>query len=178
MTPSRTIRNLSWTFGLLIGGMWVGEVLLGNLGGTSVLGNVRDLHPHVYGIALLCAIGAVIVTAVGGAVAAYRTFSIASALRVGIWSGMISGAIAAVACMGITVLFHDAMMTDPSNIHEFARSALRPPTQAELSAFLYWDAVGGAFNHLWIGPLLGIMIGGPGAVLGRLGSRGRSQEAS
>ncbi|SPE33890.1 hypothetical protein SBA3_2070003 [Candidatus Sulfopaludibacter sp. SbA3] len=31
-------KRLSILFGLLIGGMWMGEVLLGNLGGTSVLG--------------------------------------------------------------------------------------------------------------------------------------------
>jgi hypothetical protein len=35
-------------------------------------------------------------------------------------------------------------MKDPENIREFALSAHRAPTEAELSGFLYWDALGGA----------------------------------
>jgi hypothetical protein len=148
--------------------MWIGEVLLGNLGGTSVFGNLRELRPSIYAMAPLFALGAVGVTAVGGAVAAYRTGSIGAALRVGVWSGVISGAMTALTGLSITVLFHHAMMMDPSNVHEFARSAHRPPSEAELSAFLYWDALGGGLNHTWIGPLLGVTIGGAGAVIGKL----------
>jgi hypothetical protein len=44
-------RKLSTILGLLIGGMWMGEILLGNLGGTSVFGNLRDVHPRVYAMA-------------------------------------------------------------------------------------------------------------------------------
>ena len=146
----------------------MGEVLLGNLGGTSVLGNLRELHPSIYAMVPRFAFGAVMVTAVAGAVAAYRTGSIGIALRVVVWSGVISGAITAITGMSITVLFHHAMMMDPSNVHEFARSALHPPSEAELSAFLYWDALGGALNHLWIGPVLGVTIGGAGALIGKL----------
>jgi hypothetical protein len=69
--------------------------------------------------------------------------------------------------ISVTILFHDAMMLDPSNIHELSRGAQRLPTQAELSAFLYWDAIGGGFNHIWIGPLLGITFGGIGAMVGK-----------
>ena len=60
------------------------------------------------------------------------------------------------------------MMLDPSNIHEFALNANRTPTQAELSNFLYTDALGGALNMMWIRPLLGITLGGLGAVAGKL----------
>jgi hypothetical protein len=44
--------------------------------------------------------------------------------------------------MGMVTLFHSALMQDPSNIHEFARTAHRAPTEAELSSFLYWDMLG------------------------------------
>jgi hypothetical protein len=64
------------------------------------------------------------------------------------------------------------MMKDPSNIHEFARSAHRPPTEAELSDFLYWDALAGGVNHISIGPLLGLTIGGIGALIGKLVRQG------
>ncbi len=146
----------------------MGEVLLGNLGGTSVLGNLRDFHPGVYCLAPWFALGAVGVTAFGGFVAAYRTLSIVVALRVGLWSGLISGVITLVTLVSILVLFHDAMMKDPSNVHEFARGAHRVPAEAELSSFIYTDGLAGGVNHLWIGPLLGITVGGLGAVMGKL----------
>jgi hypothetical protein len=160
-------KRLAIIFGLLIGAMWMGEVLLGNLGGTSVLGNLRDFHPSIYALAPLFAWGAVAVTAVAGLLTAYRTGSIGVALRVGLWSGLISGAITFAAGMSIILLFHDAMMKDPSNIHEFARGAYRVPSEAELSRFLYWDGLAGGVNHLWIGPLLGVTVGGIAAVAGK-----------
>jgi hypothetical protein len=92
-SESSVVRTMSWTFGVLIGGMWMGEVLLGNLGGTSVLGNLRDFHPRVHAMAPRFALGAVGLTALAGLVAAYRTGSIGAALRVGVWSRVISGAI-------------------------------------------------------------------------------------
>ena len=55
----RTVRRLRWTLGVLIGGMWMGEVLVGNLGGTAVLGNLREVHPRVYAMAPWFALGAV-----------------------------------------------------------------------------------------------------------------------
>jgi hypothetical protein len=108
---------MSWIFGLLIGATWMGEVIIGNLGGTSVFGNVREFHPRIYSLAPLFALAAVVCTALSGIIAAYRTGRIRAALQVGIWSGLISGAIVGVTLMSITVLFHDAMLQDPSNIH-------------------------------------------------------------
>jgi len=156
------VARLSWQFGALIGVMWMAEVTLANLGGTPVLGSLGAFR----GLAPLFALAAVACTMLGGYAAAHRTGSMRSAIYVGIWSGLISGAILFVTLMSITVAFHSAMMLDPSNVHEFARSAHRPPTSAELSSFLYRDALGGAVNHLWIGPLLGVTVGAAGAVAG------------
>jgi hypothetical protein len=141
--------------------IWVAQ------GGTSVFRNVRDVHPRVYAMAGWFALGAVGATGMGGLIAAYRTSRISTALRVGVWSGLLSGSMVFVICMSIVTIFHGALMQDPSNIREFARAAHRAPTAAELSSFLYWDALGGAVNHLWIGPLLGLTIGGIGAVIGK-----------
>jgi hypothetical protein len=160
-------KRLSILFGLLIGAMWIGEVLLGNLGGTSVFGYLRDVHPRVFALAPAFALAAVIVTLFGGMLAAYQLNSIPAALRVGVWSGLLSGGIALLTLLAVTFLFHNAMMGDPANIHEFARSAHHLPAQAELSRFLYIDALGGGLNHLWIGPLLGVTVGAVGAVFGK-----------
>jgi hypothetical protein len=80
--------------------------------------------------------------------------------------------------MIVVIHFHAALMKDPSNIHEFARTAHRPPTAPELSTFLYWDALGGALNHLWIGPLLGLTVGGIGAILGKLAHDGAAKKSA
>jgi hypothetical protein len=161
-------KRLSIFFGLFIGAMWMGEVITGNLGGTPVFGNLRDSSPRLQELAPWFAMGAVSVTAVSGLVAAYRTGSIGAALRVGVWSGVISGVMVFVTGVTIVVLFHDAMMKDPSNIHEFSLSADRPPTDAELSGFLYSDMLAGMVAHLFIGPLLGVTVGGIGALIGKL----------
>ena len=87
--------------------MWIGEVLVGNPGGTSVFGNLRDFHPRIYALAPVLAWSAVGVTAIGGVVAAYRTSSIAAAFRVGLWSGVISEGITFVTILSILILFHD-----------------------------------------------------------------------
>ncbi len=40
--------------------------------------------------------------------------------------------------------------------------------EAELSQLIYRDGFAGGVNHVWIGPLLGITVGGIGAVMGKL----------
>jgi len=161
------VKTLSWRFGCLIGAMWMGLMLLGNLGGTSVLGHVRELHPGIYALNRLFWTGAVGFILLAGIVASYKFGSIAAALKVGVLAGLISGAIVFVTLMSITFLFHGAMMLDPANVHEFSLGAHRAPTQAELSKFLYADALGGALNMMWICPLLGIILGGLGAIAGK-----------
>jgi hypothetical protein len=162
-----TVRDMSWLFGLLIGAMWIGEILLGNLSGTPVFGNLGQGHPEVYRVAAWFAVAAVGMTAAGGFVASHRTGSVGAALRVGVWSGLISGVMVLLTAIALVLLFHDAMMRDPSNIHEFARSAHRPPTEAELSSFVFWDSLAGGVNHVWIGPLVGMTAGGIGGLLGK-----------
>lgn len=130
-------------------------------------GNLQDAYPRVDALGGLFAWSAVGTTAIGGFVAAHRTRSISAALRVGLWSGLISGAITFATLASVVVLFHDAMVRDPSNIREFALSVHRQPSEAELSRFSYTDGLAGGVNHLWIGPLLGITVGGIGAVLGK-----------
>jgi hypothetical protein len=52
-------------------------------------------------------------------------------------------------------------------IHEFARGVHHVPSEAELSRFVYWDGLAGGVNHMWIGPLLGVTVGGIAAVVGK-----------
>ncbi|HEY1948207.1 MAG TPA: hypothetical protein VGG97_14445 [Bryobacteraceae bacterium] len=111
------IRRLRLLFGFLIGAMWMGEVLFGNLGDTALLGNVRTFHFHAYraiGWSFVC--GALAFTALGGFYSAYRTGDFLVALQVAIWSGLISGAITLTTLLAMTAFFLDALQRLESSL--------------------------------------------------------------
>jgi hypothetical protein len=157
------IRRLSLFFGIAIGTMWMGEVVFGNLGDTSVLGNLRTVHVHAYRVIGWSFIfGALAFTMLAGFYTAYRTGNARAAIQVAIWSGLISGAITSITLMGITAIFLDALRQSPSNLAEFVKSG-----DQSISHFLYMDALEGGLNHLWIGAGLGAILGSVGAFVGR-----------
>jgi len=156
------VRRFSLLYGLLIGIMWMGEVLVGNLGDTPVLGNLRTFHFHLYGFLCWSFIGgALAFTMFSGFYTAYRTGNAPVARKVAHWSGLISGAITFVTLLGMTALFLDALQHSRSDLNEFARDG-----DASFTHFLFMDALGGGLNHLWIGPALGIVLGFPAAAAG------------
>jgi hypothetical protein len=156
------VRRLSLLFGLLIGMMWVGEVLFGNLGDTSVFGSARTLHLHAFQIAQCFVAGALAFTILSGFYGAHRTGTVKVAIKVAVWSGLISGVMTLVTLVGMTLLFLNALSQSPSDLAEFARSG-----DQSISRFLILDALGGGLNHLWIGPGLGLVLGSIGGVLGK-----------
>jgi hypothetical protein len=117
-------RNPNLIPGLLIGAMWMGEIIFGNLGDTAVLGNIRTFD--------------------------FKTYRVIGSLFIG-------GAIAFTTIMAITVLFRDALLLAPSNVKEFAGNAHA----------MFRDALGAGVNHLWIGPLSGVTLGGIGSAFGK-----------
>jgi hypothetical protein len=160
--PLRTERNMSWIFGSLMGSMWMGYVLALNLDG--LLGR----STHAYALTPWFLAGAMVFTASSGFLAAYWTGSGGTAMGVAFWSGVISAAITIVTVIVINTLFHDVMMQDSSTIRAFIRAVHHAPTNTELSDFIWTDALGGCVMQLWIGPLLGLVIGGPGALVGKI----------
>ena len=138
-------------------------VLISDLGGTSVFGS----STHVYAMTPWFVASAIAFTALSGFLAAYWTGSVGTAIGVAFWSGVIGAAITIVTVIGVNVLFHDVLMQDPSNIGAFLRAVHHKPTNTELSDFIWTDALGGCAIQLWIGPLLGLVIGGTAALVGR-----------
>lgn len=146
----------------------MGYVLVSNLGGTSVLGGstrVYAMNPWFVAIAIAF-------TTLSGLLAAYWTGSIGAAMGVAFWSGVISAAITIATVIGINILFHDVMMQDPSTTRAFVQAVHYAPTNAELSDFIWTDALGGCACQLWIGPLSGLVIGGIGALIGKIARNG------
>jgi hypothetical protein len=146
-------RSTGTKSGLLTGTFWVALVAGGNLGGGAFV--------------IWFGLGLLLVMVMTGMTIAERTGSIKSALRVGLHSGVLSGAICFVGLLAFTALFLNVMMRDPANIRDFVRHAGHQPSRVEFSSFLYRDALGGALNMLWISPLLTILLGTAGAVFGR-----------
>jgi len=110
--------------------------------------------------------------------ASFRTRSFIAALKVGALSGLIGCSILFVTGMGMTIAFHDAMMKDPGNVHEYELSSPTPPTEEQLSDFIYSDALEGSIIMMFEGPLAGTIlgaIGGGGGMLLILAFRKRSR---
>jgi hypothetical protein len=102
-------------------------------------------------------------------VATCRTRSFVAALKVGALSGLIGSSILFVTGMGMTVAFHDAVMKDPGNVHEYRLSTpTPPPTEEQLSDFIYSDALEGSVIMMFEGPLAGTILGAIGGGAGML----------
>src|SRR6185312_14473587 len=139
--------------GLLIGLFWI---VLGAGGDFGAAAALVVLVPVVLLVMLMT-----------GITVGERTGSIRSALRVAIHSGLLSGAICFFGFWAFTAVFLNVMMRDPANVRDFVRHSGHLPSPAELSKFLYRDALGGALNMLWISPMLTILFGVAGAAFGK-----------
>jgi len=161
----------SWTFGILLGVVATIGYAAGSLFGTPIFAQLRELYPHFFGLPWghwFFVWGGPIVLALAGTVTACRTRSFAAAVQVGALSGLIGSSILFITGMGITVAFHDAIMKDPAAVHEYELSMPTPPTPAQVSSFVYWDALGGVLMLMWITPLAGTILGAIGGGGGML----------
>lgn len=147
--------------------MWMGEVLLGNLGDTEVFGNLRTLHMDLYHLSVeLFVLGALLLTLFGGFYGSYRTGRLIPSLRIGVWSGLISGAISLLTLLVMDAVFLDSFRRSPTVLAEFARSR-----DLDFTHFVYLDSLAGGASHLALGPSLGMTLGGIGGMLGTVARR-------
>jgi hypothetical protein len=164
------VRKLSWIFGVLVGIMGTAMFMTGNLFGTPIFAHLRGLHPYLFRLPwpIWFIEGGIASLALAGVITACRTRSLMAAIRVGTVSGLIGSSILFMSGMGMTIVFHDAMMKDPGNVHEYLLSSPEAPTEGQLSNFLYMDALAGALNMMWITPLAGAILGSIGGGTGML----------
>ena len=141
--PDALRRGASWC-GIGAGVMWAVEIVAGNLLPASLawLGPVGEL-------------GAVALTASAGAWGARRFGDARAGLRCGLWSGLVSGTIAAMTIMTTSELFAGSLGDRPEYAREFARSG-----EPDMTTFLVKDAVFAGTSHLYIGVVLGLLAGG------------------
>jgi hypothetical protein len=144
--------------------MWMGEVLAGNLGDTVVMGNLRTLHPGAYrAVSELFVVGAVILPGFAGLRHGYRSGRVSDTVWMGLWSGLVGGALTLATLLAMEAIFRDAIRGSPSVLSEFARSG-----ESDWSRFVYLDALAAGISHLAIGPLLGVAFAGAGGFVGKI----------
>ena len=154
-------------FGVAIGCAWTIEVVFANL-----------VMPHELGagIGFPAAVLAVLLPLVAGAVGAIKSGKVWTGVRVGFWSGAISGIIAflVIATVGYILALLPGLpgAETPSGGRVF--------TGAELEQFRVLDALAAAVNHLLpVGAIYCTVAGAVGASIGLLLERtGRSTTAA
>lgn len=145
--------------------------IAGNLFNTPVFEHLRGLYPSFFALPWWHWFlrGGIASLTLAGLVTVLRTRSFRAALKVGALSGLISNSILFITGMGMTIAFHDAMMKDPGNVHEYQLSTPTPPTEEQLSDFIYSDALEGSLIMMFEGPLAGAILaaigGGSGMIL-------------
>lgn len=149
----QTVMQLGMVFGLLCGGLWIIELVAGNL--------MDSTSPAVQLLYRGSTIAVLIVSGIAGYVVARRTNNLSDSVLAGLWNGMISGLITFLALMFITFAFQGSLQANPDTVREVMRGGVSDFASATVS-----DSLAGAINHLWIGPLIGVICGGIGGAVG------------
>lgn len=152
------LERVSIGLGLLIGVMWVVEIVVGNLNGTLFTLNSTVTLTLYFG-SILSVLVLSIFAGVRGAQIGNR---IRDGILLGLESGMLSALVAFSAGVGMTFLFIQALQQDPQTLREFARSGA-----SDIVTFVIQDFIFAFTNHLLIGIILGLGLGAVGAIIGR-----------
>ena len=149
-------------FGLLVAAMWMIEIVAGNILDTSITW-VRLLY---YGATF----AVLVITLAAGIIGGQRSGRFTTGALLGAWSGLVSGLLVFLFGMAMGVLAQPALQQDSQTIAQFQRSGA-----PDLTTYLVSDWLVALTNHLWIGPLLGVVLGSIGGFIGAgLGRRGVS----
>lgn len=145
--------------GIALGALWLIEISINNFIALPL--PLRDIVDDVFWslIALFILIYAVF--------KAYHARSVVYGIKVGAWSGLVSGVLACCTALLVIVFAMRYITQDPLNIAEWSgrRAVGDVPTMASYFAY---ETFAGAFLHLIVlGPVMGGLLGVLGGVIGR-----------
>jgi hypothetical protein len=141
-------------FGIVIGGLWVVELLTGNIGNMSSIW-ISLLYRGSILMVFLASIGA-------GLVGTLRKGELSDGIKVGLLAGMLSSLITFTSGLSIAYSFMGHLDQDPQTLQEFTRSGAQ-----NLPAFIVKDMLGAMTSHLWIGIILGLLCGLAGGLIAK-----------
>ena len=159
--------------GIAAGLLWVVEISFNNFVDPHIsTGRARFFVDNSFwaAIAFTMLIAALVTSA--------RTATVVSGLRVGLWSGYISGIIACLMALSLILFGMRFLLRDPINVSEYAARAHGSSAGGMASYFAY-ETMAGALAHLFfLGVLMGLLLGVIGGSFGALLARLRQPDAS
>ena len=155
-------KPLGVRIGVLTGLMWVIEISFNNFVDPSIsTGRARFYVDNGFWAAIALAI------LISSLATAFKARNITDALRVGLWSGYISGVISCLMALSLVLFGMRFLLRDPINISEYATRASGAPPAGMASYFAY-ETMAGALGHLFVlGVIMGLLLGTLGGIIGR-----------
>ena len=151
--------------GLVLGLLWVIEITINNAVAPPL--PARDIIDNIFWAVI--AIGML----VGSIAAGYHSGRASQGIRVGTWSGFVSGVVACGMALSIVVFGMSLLLSDPLNIAEWSGQP-RGVTAPTMAAYFAYETFAGAFLHLTVlGIGMGFVLGMVGGALGALTKRGQ-----
>ena len=87
------------------------------------------------------------------------------AIRIGLWSGFVSGLIACLLGLMLPIVWMRFLLRDPINIEEYGARAAGAHAQG-MASYLAYETLGGALAHLIVlGIVMGFLLGWTGGAL-------------
>jgi cytochrome bd-type quinol oxidase subunit 2 len=162
---ARTPLDKTTLFGLFLGLVWMIEIAFNNAVAPPL--PARDIIDNVFWALIAIAI------AVASAAAAYRSGRLSQGIRVGTWSGFVSGVVACGTGLALVVFGMPLLLSDPLNLAEWSNRA-KDSTAPTMASYLAYETLAGAFLHLVVSGIgMGFVLGWIGGTLGKVAQRGR-----
>lgn len=147
--------------GFFLGLLWVIEIGFNNFVPPDIsTGAARGVVDNVFWA--IIAVGILGLSVMG----AYRTRRVWSGVRVGLWSGFVSGLVACLMGLFLVVVWMRLLLRDPLAISEWA--ALGASNGApDMATYLAYETMAGAIGHLTVlGVAMGLLLGIIGSLVG------------
>jgi hypothetical protein len=140
-------------FGLLVATLWIIEIIAGNILDAQLLWVKIIYYGPIFCIPVL--------TLIAAAWAAARTGRATTGIKLGLWSGLVSGLIVALTILLLNFVPLSAQNISPGDLAAFHQSGL-----PDLATYEAGENLAATANHLWIGPLIGLIFGTLGGLVG------------
>lgn len=166
-------KALGARVGIIAGLLWVIEISFNNFVDPRVsTGRARFYVDNAFWAAIALAI------LVSSLAAALNTRKVSSGLRVGLWSGYVSGIIACLMALSLILFGMRFLLRDPLNISEYATRA-HGSSAGGMAAYFAYETMAGALGHLFVlGVVMGLLLGLIGGLAGALLARFRTPSSA
>jgi hypothetical protein len=145
---------------MVLGVLWLIEISINNFIAPPL--PLRDNIDNIFWAAIALSI---LVLAI---ISAYRARSLLQGIKVGTWSGFVSGLIACCTALSMIVFGMHFITHDPLNIAEWGVRQAGSPAPGIASYFAYETFAGGFLHLIVLGIAMGALLGVAGGLIGKI----------